>query len=450
VLPHKTRNNRFSIITLGCPKNLIDSERLAAVLVKNGWRLCKSPKNCDIVVLNTCAFIPPAREEAFEQFKCLKEKKRNGEFRFLVLAGCLPLYHRANPNALLRSFDLIITPPNYQNAHTLFQALLSNSFPESSFAEIKETPDDSERLILTAPHYGYLRISDGCSNRCSYCTIPYIRGNHRPKPASMVLAEAEALAACGVKELIVIAQDTTAYKASDTGENLPSLLGNLVQIRGLRWIRLMYTHPAKITPELVNVLAEEKKIVHYIDLPIQHINERILKLMGRAGGKRAIMKAIESLRSSIPDIAIRTSLIVGFPTETEDEFKELLEFVGETRFERLGAFSYEREPNTKSSKLPQLPTALVKERLDRLMQLQKKIAFSYTKSLIGKTEEVILDNAYRYGYIARTYRDAPQIDSLCKIRTTEKDRKSLRPKIGELINVRFVSASGYDIIAQPI
>lgn len=433
----------FFITTLGCPKNLTDSEKLAGVLIEAGWVLRDEPENCDIVILNTCAFIPPAREEAYERIETLKRLKERRRFRFLVVGGCLPLYHRDDRSSLPSGVDMYLSPSYYKNAPLLFRSLLESHKRTDFVAPIKERPDDTLRVVLTPPHYAYLRISDGCSNRCSFCRIPEIRGIHRPKRADVLLGEVEALASLGVKELIVVGQDTTAYRAPDTDERLPSLLRCICKVDGVEWIRLMYTHPAKITQELVDVMAGEPKIVRYIDMPVQHINERILRLMGRAGGAKAIKTALRRLRS-IDGMVVRTTVMVGFPTETEDEFKELMEFIEEMCFERLGVFTYYPEPQTKAAELPQLPYEVAQERANRLMELQQKIAFRYTEMLLCREERTILDGFDGEGYTGRTYRDAPQIDAVCKIRT---DR---RLKIGSFLKVHFVEADGYDIIAEVV
>ena len=432
----------FCIITLGCPKNLVDSEKIAGFLTKEGWLLVGTPEDVDVVILNTCAFIPPAREEADRKIQELGRLKREGLFRFLVVAGCLPLFY--GTDAPLPPYtDMLLTPPHYGNAPSLLRFLLEGKRVRSAVSPIRQEPDDSVRLILTPPHYAFLRISDGCSNRCSFCTVPRIRGRHRPKPAAEVIGEAEALASTGVKELIVVAQDTTAFRAPDTGENLPTLIKRICRVDGLEWIRLMYAHPARLTPELVEVIATEPKVVRYIDIPVQHINERILRLMGRAGGARAVRRALSRLRS-IDDIAVRTTVLLGFPTETEDEFRELMDFLEEFRFERLGVFPFYPEGGTKAAELPQLPPEVREFRADAVMRLQQRITFDYTKTLIGKEEKVLLDSFDGREFEARTYRDAPQIDAVCRVRTGRYH------KVGSFLKVRFTQASGYDIIAEPV
>jgi len=434
----KPGEHSFCIITLGCPKNLVDSEKIAGFLTREGWLLAPTPEDADLVILNTCAFIPPAREEAHQKIRELGRLKREG--RFLVVAGCLPLFY--GEDAPLPPFtDMLLTPPHYENAPSLLRFLLEGGQMGRTVSPIKQAPDDSVRLLLTPPHYAFLRISDGCSNRCSFCTIPRIRGRHRPKPVADIIGEAEALASIGVKELIVIAQDTTAFRAPDTGEDLAALIRRICKVDGLEWIRLMYAHPAHLTPELVEVIATEPKVVRYIDIPIQHINERILRLMGRVGGAKAVRKALSRLRS-IDDIAVRTTVLVGFPTETEDEFRELLDFLEEFRFERLGVFPFYPEDGTKAAELPQLPHKIRESRADAVMRLQQRITFQYTKTLIGKEETVLLDSFDGVEYEARTYRDAPQIDAVCRVRT-DRDHK-----VGSFLKVRFTKADGYDIIAE--
>lgn len=430
----------FFIITLGCPKNLVDSEKIAGFLVKEGWLLTKSPQEADIVILNTCAFIPPAREEADQHLQRLKRLKEEGLFRFLIVAGCLPLFYGKNA-PFPPHVDLLLTPPHYEKAPSILRSLLQDEQRRRAVSPIRETPDDSVRLLLTPPHYGFLRISDGCSNRCSFCTIPKIRRRHRPKPADAILGEAEVLASVGVKELIIIGQDTTAFKAPDTKEDLSALIRRICRIEGFRWIRLMYAHPARVTPELVEVIATEPKVVKYIDIPIQHVNERILRLMGRAGGAKAVRRALSRLRS-IDDIAIRTTVLLGFPTETEEEFRELMDFIEEFRFERLGIFPFYPESGTKAAELPQLPPETREARADAVMRIQQKIAFAYTESLIGKEEFVLIDSFNGTEFEARTYRDAPEIDAVCKIKINET------LEVGSFLKVRFTRADGYDIIAE--
>lgn len=394
------------IVSLGCPKNLIDTEALMTKLAEEGYTFINNPSQADLILVNTCAFIKPAKDEAIATIKKLAMWKKKGRCKYLIAAGCLPQRYKSEVPQLLPEVDAFLGTPS------IFQS-----------AKIKATP----------PWYAYVKIAEGCSNRCSYCTVPKIRGRLKIKNMKDVLDEVKFLAKNGVKEIIYVAQDTTVYP------NLPLLLKKTARIKGIRWIRLMYAHPAHITDKLLKVIASEKKIVKYIDLPIQHAHDKILRQMRRRYTRHDLEKLIEKIRRRIRGVALRTSVIVGFPGEGETEFSELLNFIKKVRFDRLGAFTYWREEGTPAGKMRgQVSEKKKSERADKLMQAQSLISKERNLKLIGKTLETMIEGKKS----GRTYMDAPEIDGLVFI----KNPKALKP--GEIAAVRIIGARTYDLIGE--
>jgi len=457
-----------AFIALGCPKNIVDSERMLAEIAKAGLLITAELENADVVVINTCGFIAPAKAEALEAIKQAVDCKRNGNVKKVIAAGCLPerlgtqLFNQAD------GIDAIVGLGQRDAIARIIKKTVRSKQP---IAYLDQSPhavsDDRARLLITPRHWAYLRISDGCDHRCSFCTVPAIRGPFRSKPQELILAEAAELVAAGVVELNVIAQDTTNYgrdlkiypirnKTPDTSSpsarlsngvknDLSKLLKELEKIPPLKWIRLMYSYPTGINDELIETIAASKKIVNYIDMPIQHINNKILKYMRRPYTGQHICSLIENLRINLPDIVLRTTLIVGFPGETDRQFNELLEFIKSAKFDALGCFRYYPESGTKAAKMPrQVPEQIKQQRLEELMLTQQKIAFAKNFEHIGTKLTCIVDSVDNKGMAqGRFYGQAPDIDSICII-------KNCSAKPGQFIDMKVIDTKDYDLIVKQI
>ncbi|HOK80581.1 MAG TPA: 30S ribosomal protein S12 methylthiotransferase RimO [bacterium] len=423
---------KLCVISLGCPKNTVDSEKIIGILGEAGYEISLIPEESDFVIVNTCAFIKPAINEARQVISFLKDKKRASEFK-LIVTGCLPA---RNHDRLLKDKDIdgIIGPYCIERLPEIFSEI------ESGKRVYTHTDDGVQqyyclpRAVSTFP-YAYIKIAEGCSNRCSYCTIPMIRGPLYSFSEKDILKEAESLFTSGIKELVIVGHDITAYGKDYGKGSLCELLRNIVKI-GFPWIRLMYLHPSGINQELLELMSLHPQICKYLDIPLQHINPEILKKMNRP--VRGYRRMIEDIRRTIPDIALRTTLIVGFPGETEDMFQELLDFVREMRFEKLGAFIYYPEKGTPASGLPgQIPYEKKNERYKRLMCVQKKISKEIASSFQGKTVEVLIEKQEEKYLLGRTQRDAPDIDWTVKVHG--------RAKLGDIVNVRITETSFYSL-----
>jgi len=399
------------VVSLGCPKNLTDTEVLMGKLVASGYEIINDPSEAEIIIINTCAFLRSARDEAEAVIKEMAKWKKQGKCRELYIAGCYPRWAKAlKSKVLLRNIDGII------DSIGLFDYC---------------TP----RLKASPPWTAYVKIAEGCNNCCSYCLIPKIRGRLRARKLADILKEVKLLAKRGVKEIIYIAQDTTAYP------NLSKLLRKTARISGIRWIRLMYAHPAHLKDDVIDVIASEKKMVKYLDLPIQHVSNHILRQMNRRYQRKDLENLIQKLRALIPGLALRTSVMVGLPGEGEKEFSELLEFVKREKFDRLGAFKYEREERTVAAKMKgQVKEKDKEERFNQLMRVQSRISKELNQRMIGNIIEVLIEGK-NYG---RSYRDAPEIDGKVLV----KSPKPLNP--GEIIGVKIVGARTYDLIGVPV
>jgi len=444
------KKKTFHIISLGCPKNLVDTEVMAALLAGGGYRWVKSPAAAAIIIVNTCAFILPAKEEAIETILLAARYKRTAACRLLVVTGCLPQRYGHELAQALPEVDLFLGTAETPHIAGHLARL------ESGAAAAAIVPDKPAflmtaahpRFLMTPPHTAYLKIAEGCNNRCSYCIIPAIRGPARSRPPGDILAEARKLAGQGVQELIIIAQDTTAYGRDLRGRpTLPRLLRELAALPGPAWVRLLYSHPDKITPELVRGLAREEKLCAYLDMPVQHIDDEILRAMNRRGDSRGIREAIRMIREEGPDIALRTSLIVGFPGETKKKFGRLLDFVREARFDHLGVFTYSREEGTAAAALPsRIPAAEKEERRGLIMEIQAAISGELLRQRVGTIETVLIEGqSARPGYpcVGRTRGQAPEIDGVTFVRG-----KKLHP--GQLVSVRITAADEYDLFGEVI
>ncbi len=431
----------IGIVSLGCPKNRVDTENMLGILGEQGYKIVTDPGDADIIIVNTCAFIDSAKEESINTILEMAEYKKE-RLRKLIVAGCLAERYHAEITEELPEVDAIVGTGDY---HKIAE-VVKDAMDEKScclYGHIDdEIPEGLPRVLSTGSSSAYLKIADGCDNKCTYCVIPQLRGKYRSRPMEDILAEANALAKDGIRELIVIAQDTTRYGYDLYGtEKLSELLTRLSEIDGIQWIRVHYMYPESITDSMVEVLAKNEKIVKYMDIPIQHINSRILKIMGRKTTREQIINRLENLRNRIPDLTIRTSLIAGFPSETEEEFNELLEFVKSAKFERLGAFAYSKEENTAAAKLPgQIDEDTKIARQEALLSVQQEISLAAQKAKIGTTVTVLVEgyDEENLMYYGRTSADSMDVD------TTTYFAAEDEVAIGSFVTVKILDADCYD------
>jgi len=436
------------IESLGCAKNLVDSEVMLGFLVNEGFSLAEVPEKADLIVVNTCGFIESASEESIEAILEMADAKEKGACKGLIVAGCLYQRYGEKLREELPEVDAFLGCGELKKIATISRAMLTGK--EMGVAKSPETPkyiynDRAPRGFLNGITSVYVKIAEGCDNRCSYCTIPLLRGSYRSRSIESVAREVRGLLRQGTKEINLIAQDTTHFGFPEAGEEkLTYLLRKLGEIKGKKWLRLLYAHPARTTAAVARAIGDSDSVCHYLDMPIQHISDSILKAMGRRGGSDEIRKAIDVLRNEIPDIALRTTLMVGFPGETDRHFEKLLEFLREERFDRVGAFKYSPEPETPAARLrKKVPEEVKEERYDALMREQAVISNKLNHSLIGKRMEVLIeskDECAPNTFIGRTYRDAPEVDGF--IRVSGKRKGS---PIGEFIQVRITKAHDYDL-----
>jgi len=444
-------HRNIHIISLGCPKNLVDSEVMAALLAKSGYRITSQADDAHIILINTCAFILSAKEESIDEILKMAEwkKKQRGACTHLVVAGCLPQRYGKGLERELPEVDLFLGVGEVGNIVHHLDSLSQTEVtgPRSiigkpDFLMNAQTP----RLITTPFYTSYLKIADGCSNRCSYCVIPTIRGKARSREMEDILMEAEALATGGVREVIITAQDTTAYGRDLKGKpNLGDLLGGLASVRGIRWIRLLYTNPAGLTDEILKSMANCENICKYIDVPVQHIDNEILAAMKRRGGSNLIKKTIQKVRHIIPGVALRTSVIVGFPGETRTKFNDLLSFIKETRFDHLGVFTYSREEGTRAASYPSRISEREKQvRGENLMEEQSVISYEINQTLIGSIQEVLIEGESEipdHPYVGRCRRQTPEIDGVTYV-------KGESLATGSLLSCKITATTEYDLFAE--
>lgn len=444
---------KYSFISLGCPKNLVDSERMLGRLRDDGFQLVEDPLNSDFVVINTCGFIDNARKESFQAIDQMLELKRQGKIRGVIVAGCLAEREKQNLLQQRPEIDSLVGVFGRDDITELAGSLIDGLDEQRTI--FKPAPiralDDSNRLRITPQHFAYLKISEGCDRLCTFCAIPKMRGKHASKPREQIIAEARQLADSGVRELIIVAQDTTYYGIDLYGQpELASLLTELQSIDGFQWIRLMYFYPMYIDDRLIEVIAGSKKILPYIDMPLQHISENMLKRMARRVTPDQTRDLIHKLRESIDSLVLRTTFIAGFPGETDADVEELAAFIQESRFERLGVFTYSVESDTPAARLPDhLPDEIKNQRRERLMAVQQKVAFSWCQSQIGTPLEVLIDkeiDASKNVWLGRTYADAPDVDATVYV--TGRKRSSLAP--GQIVPVEIVGHRDYDLIAAAV
>ncbi len=442
----------LAFVSLGCPKNLVDSERMLGKLAQDGYALTPDADGADVVVVNTCGFIEPARQESLGVIREMLDLKRQGRVGAVVVAGCLAERKKDDLLSEVPEVDHIVGVFGREEITQVLDRTLRRRRRDEQRSLFRPAPvrafEDTARLRITPRHYAYLKISEGCDRLCTFCAIPAMRGKHVTKPIEEVLREAKELAADGVRELIVVAQDTTYYGLDLYGRvRLAELLRELEQVEGLEWIRILYAYPIHFTDELIDTLAQSKKVVPYLDMPLQHINDRMLRRMQRRVDRRGTEDLLRRLRDAIPGLALRTTFIVGFPGETEAEFEELCDFVRDAKFERVGVFPYSLEPGTPAERLPgHLPEEVKGERRDRLMEIQQGAAFAWARAQVGKELEVIVDGPDPEvpGHaLARSHADAPDID--CVVRVKGKNLRA-----GDLARARVTGADGYDLLARSL
>ena len=429
-------------VSLGCSKNLVDTEMMIGLFKNNNFKIVNNPKEAEIIVINTCGFIEPAKQEAINTILEMSEYK-NKKCKYLIVMGCLVERYKKDLQKLLPEVDLFLSIKEYEKAWEEISKLI-NIPEEGKYTNMEYL----EREISTGKNMAYLKIAEGCSNKCTYCAIPAIRGPFESRKIEDVLKEAEQLAKKGVKELVVIAQDTTKYGIDLYGKpRLAELLEKLCKIDGFKWIRFLYAYPETITDELIEVVKNNEKICNYFDIPIQHISNSVLKKMNRKSNEESIKELIKKIRKEIPNVIIRTSLIVGFPGETEDDFQKLCEFVKIAKFDRMGAFTYSKEDGTPAEKLPnQIHGNTKKARYNKIMKIQKEISDRKGKEKIGKTYEVLVENKSFDGkyLVGRTYMDVPDEDGVVYIQSSDTSL------IGKFIEVKITDYSDYDLIGKII
>lgn len=452
-------------VSLGCDKNLVDSEKMLGLLNEAGYRVAQEESEADAIVVNTCCFIHDAKEESVETILEMAEWKKKGRLKALIVTGCMAQRYQDEIQQEIPEVDAVIGTTGYTEIVSILDEILAEAEASQKEAAVEEPKEKSfvnccpsidllpasladKRVVTTGGYTAYLKIAEGCNKRCTYCIIPYIRGHYRSFPMEDLLEEARKLAEGGVKELILIAQETTVYGMDCYGRKaLPELLTKLCEIEGIEWIRILYCYPEEITDELIAVMKKEKKICHYLDIPIQHSEDTILKRMGRRTNRAELVSLVEKLRKEIPDIVLRTTLITGFPGETEEEFKNMVDFVDSMEFDRLGVFPYSAEEGTKAAEMDGQITEEVKEsRRDEIMALQQEISADKAASRIDDEMSVLIEG-YLYEddiYIGRTYMDAPKVDGNVFVRAEEELIS------GDIVPVRITGANEYDLMGDVI
>ena len=437
---------KLLFISLGCDKNLVDTEKMLGLLGHEGYSFVDDETVADIIVVNTCCFIGDAKEESINTILDMARMKEEGQCKALIVTGCLAQRYKEEITTEIPEVDAVLGTTSYEEIAKAVKTALGGEKMhvfESIDAPVSPATD---RLVTTGGHYAFLKIAEGCDKRCTYCIIPYLRGKFRSVPMEQLIREAEELAEKGVKELILVAQETTLYGKDLYGEKkLPELLKRLAAIDGIQWIRLQYCYPEEITDELIETIKNEEKICNYLDIPIQHASDAILKRMGRRTNNAQLRELIAKLRKEIPDIALRTTLISGFPGETEEDHEILMEFVDEMEFERLGVFAYSAEEDTPAAEYPdQIPQEVKEERRDAIMELQQEIAFEKAEAKVGQILEVMIEGkvADENAFVGRTYMDAPNVDGLIFVNA------DVPLMSGDFCRVKVTGALEYDLIGE--
>lgn len=437
---------KILFISLGCDKNLVDSEVMLGMLTGKGYEITDDENEADVVVVNTCCFIGDAKEESIHNILEMAELRKAGDIKALIVTGCLAQRYKEEVQTEIPEVDAIIgTTAIDAIVETLEDVLAGQG--HNHIEDINRTPVyDKSRIVTTGGHYAYLKIAEGCDKRCFYCIIPKVRGNYRSIPMESLLAEARKLVEFGAKELILVAQETTLYGKDLYGEkSLPRLLHELCKIDGLYWIRILYCYPEEITDELIETIRTEEKVCHYLDIPIQHASDNILKRMGRRTNQAELRDMIARLRERIPDICLRTTLITGFPGETQEDHEELMAFVDEMEFDRLGVFTYSAEEDTPAAEFEdQIEEEIKKDRQAEIMELQQEIAFEKAENAVGRTVLAMIEGRLpnENAYAARTYMDAPNVDGLVFVQTSRE------LMTGDFVKVKITGSYEYDLIGE--
>ena len=437
---------KLLFVSLGCDKNLVDSEEMLGLLTGNGFEIVDDETEAEAIVVNTCCFINDAKEESVNTILEMAEYKKTGSCKVLVVTGCMAQRYKNEIIEEVPEVDAVLGTTSYEDIlKAIHEAMEGKHFQE--FKDIDYLPEKpGKRVLTTGGHFGYLKIAEGCDKHCTYCIIPKVRGNYRSVPKESLLKEARELADKGVRELILVAQETTLYGVDLYGKKeLPGLLHELAQIPGIYWIRILYCYPEEITDELINAIAAEPKVCNYLDIPIQHASDNVLKRMGRRTDQAELRAIIGKLREKIPDICLRTTLISGFPGETQEDFEELYRFVNEMEFDRLGVFPYSQEEDTPAATMEdQVPQEVKEFRRDELMELQQAIAFDKAEDMVGHILTVMIEGkvADEETYVARTYRDAPNVDGYLFVNT------SANLMTGDFVKVLVTGSNEYDLIGE--
>lgn len=434
---------KVGVVSLGCDKNLVDTENMLGLLSKK-FDIVNDESSADIIIVNTCAFIESAKTESINAILDLADNKTEGNCKLLIVTGCMAQRYKDEIFKELPEVDAIVGTGSYHEIVDVIETALVKP-KVKMIGDINSSYSVNERILTTPKHYAYLKIAEGCSNYCTYCVIPQIRGKYRSKKIEDILSEANTLVKNGVRELIIIAQDTTKYGTDLYNKPMISeLLNNLCEIKELKWIRLMYCYPEGINDELIFTIKNQDKICNYLDIPIQHCSDEVLKRMGRRSNYKDITRLISHLRHNIPDICIRTSIIVGFPGETDVQFNELIDFIKEYKLDRVGAFKYSKEEGTPASKLPsQVPEKTKKQRLVSLMLAQQEVSHKKNEELIGRVFDCIIDEPYDDGiYLGRAYKDAPDVDCIIYINSKKK------LALGDNVRVKISEFEDYDLTGE--
>lgn len=437
---------KILFVSLGCDKNLVDTEMMLGQLSDKGYEFTDDEEEADIVIVNTCCFIGDAKEESINTLLEMAKLKEEGKIKALLATGCLAQRYKEEIQKEIPEVDAILGTMSIDKiVEALDKVLIST--PENFFKDINDVPVyGKKRIVTTGGHYAYLKIAEGCDKHCTYCIIPKVRGSYRSVPMEVLVNEARELSEKGVKELILVAQETTLYGKDLYGKkSLPELLHRLAEIPGIYWIRILYCYPEEIDDELIKAIKTEEKVCHYLDIPIQHGSDAVLKRMGRKTTKADLTNIIATLRREIPDICLRTTLISGFPGETKEDFEECYNFVDENEFDRLGVFTYSCEEDTAAAEMPdQIDEEVKKERQAELMELQQEIAFEKASAMIGKVLTVMIEGkvADEDVYVSRTYRDAPNVDGYLFLNTTAN------LMTGDFVRVLVTDYNEYDLIGE--
>ena len=439
---------KLYFVTLGCDKNLVDAEHMLGALAAKGYDFTEEPEGAEVIVINTCCFINDAKEESVNTILEMAEYKKSGSCKALIVSGCLAQRYQQEIQDEIEEVDGIIGTNSIDDIEDAIVKALQGEHVLNMKSMEGLPKITGKRHVTTGGHFAHLKIAEGCDKHCTYCIIPKVRGNYRSIPMEELIAEAKELAAQGVKELILVAQETTMYGKDLYGEKaLPKLLRELCKIPEIYWIRIQYCYPEEITDELIQVMKEEEKVCHYLDLPIQHCNDEILKRMGRRTTKAELVAIIEKLRREIPDIALRTTLISGFPGETQEQHEELMEFVDTMEFDRLGVFAYSQEEDTPAARMEnQVEQSVKEDRRDEIMELQQEVAFDKAETQVGRELLVMVEGkvADENAYVTRTYMDAPDIDGYLFLNGEEE------LMTGDFVRVKVTGAYEYDLIGEMV